>query len=607
MGSWRSGDGRRVLGHTRLSIIGAGNGRQPIASADGDVQIVVNGEFYGYRHQRSALRAAGRHFRTDSDSEVALHLYQTRGVQGALAELRGEFAFIIADETRKMLVAARDRFGVKPLYYAVIAGDIYFGSEIKALVALGVEARWNLEAAVAESNQSHERTLFAEVHAVPPGHYAIAVDGDLRLYPYWDWIMPTSEELRQDVHGEVYHTDAFRAVLRDAVRERLVADVEVGCYLSGGIDSCAVLGLAQEAAERPIRAFTLSFDDAVFDEAAVAQKQAAHVGASFERIDVKRRDLAAAYADAVWSAETPMFNGHGVAKFLLSRAVNAAGIKCVLTGEGADELFGGYPPFRVDAIVHDPRLDPAEKRRLLDDLFASNEAMRAVMLPEKAEHPDLAEIEARLGWLSAYFGVYANASTQVSRLFTPEMAALANVQRPGSDALDRLPLSMAVAGRDRLNQILYVMSKTNLPNLVLCYLGDRMEMAHSVEGRVPFLDHLVAEQAACAPIDLKIRGTREKHLLREAAKSFVLPEVYDRQKHPFSTPPVGTVSDPMIEFYRDTFSSRAAAEQPVFDMKKVQDTLDRIMEIPADERIASEAVLHRAAGIVVMQDRFGLT
>ncbi len=361
-GTWTSRDGQWTLGHTRLSIIGLRNGSQPMTSPDGAIHVVVNGEFYGYRELRERLRSSGYHFTTESDSEIALHLYQERGMQAA-TQLRGEFAVVIADERQRAMYAIRDRFGVKPLYYAVVNGEVFFASEIKALLALGVPAVWDLEGATGGMGRSHEKTEFAGVSTVPPGCYAIARDGDVRIYPYWDWEIPTAEEMRKDTRSEAEVVEEFRETLRDAVRQRLVADVEVASYLSGGIDSCAVLGLAQQEMDRPIRAFTLTFENPLYDEASIAEAQAKHVGATYHPIPITGREIADAFKDAVWHAETQMFNGHGVAKYLLSRAVRSAGIKVVFTGEGADEMLGGYPYFRVDALNNDPTLSAERESR----------------------------------------------------------------------------------------------------------------------------------------------------------------------------------------------------------------------------------------------------
>ena len=606
LGCWTSSDRRWTLGHTRLSIIGLNNGEQPITSPDGAVHIAVNGEFYGYRTIRDRLRASGCRFSTESDSEIALHLYQQRGML-AMPELRGEFSIIIADERERVVIAIRDRFGVKPLYYSVINGEIFFASEIKALLALGAPAKWNVEGVYGGMGQSHEITPFAGISAVPPGCYAIASEGAVRIYPYWDWEIPTAAQMKLDARPEAEVVRDFRATLQDAVRERLVADVEVACYLSGGIDSCAVLGLAQQELSRPIRAFTLTFDHPLHNEADIAQAQAKHVGSSYHPIPITGRELADSYADAIWHSETPMFNGHGVAKYLLSRAVRDAGIKVVFTGEGADEMLGGYPYYRADAVNNDPALSSAEKSAMIERMFGANPATRSLTMPDRSDNPLMPALKRRLGWTPATLSVAATMSTSLLPFLRDEL--LEEIQRlnPIAAAMDRLPLAMRMEDRDPLNQMLYFGAKTMLPNFILNYLGDRMEMAHSVEGRVPFLDHFVAEAAARVPVNLKVKGMREKHVLREAARDVLIPQVYDRQKHPFTSPPTRDRNDPMMGFYRDMFASRAAKDQPMYDMTKAGATLETLMSCPDDQRIAVEGVIQRVASVIVMQERFAMS
>lgn len=604
-GSWTSRDGRWTLGHTRLSIIGLNNGDQPMISPDGAVHLVVNGEFYGYREIRDRLRASGYRFSTESDSEIALHLYDERGMRAA-SELRGEFAVVIADERQQVMIAIRDRFGVKPLYYSIVNGEVFFASEIKALLAMGVPAIWDLEGATGGVGRSHEKTEFAGISTVPPGCYAIARRGDVRIYPYWDWEIPTAEQMRRDTRSEAEVVEEFRKALLDSVQHRLIADVEVASYLSGGIDSCAVLGLAQQSTDRPIRAFTLTFENPLYDEASIAEAQARHVGASYHPIPITGREIADAYADAVWHSETQMFNGHGVAKYLLSRAVRDAGIKVVFTGEGADEMLGGYPYFRVDAVNDNQSLSAAERGALIDQMLGANPATRALLMPTRVNNPDMKAIERSLGWLPATLNVSAAMMNGVAPLFRDDLAVRIQGYKPLMSALDRLPLAQRVTGRDRLNQMLYINARTVLPNFILNYLADRMEMAHSIEGRVPFLDHHVAEAAARVPVNMKVKGIREKHVLREATKDVLIPEVYDRQKHPFTTPPTRAVDDPMLAFYRDTFASQAAKDQPIYDMTKASAALDQLLECPADQRIAMEGGLQRVASVIILQDKFAL-
>lgn len=608
-GEWISEAGNWFLGHTRLSIIGLDNGTQPISNANNTLHVVVNGEFYGYQVIRDELRADGCAFATDSDSEIALHLYERRGMR-AMESLKGEFAIVIADERQGVMAAIRDRFGIKPLFYAVIDGEVRFASEIKALLALGVPAQWDREAAYEDGfmMRDHERTLFKNIRSVPPGCYAIASDGDVRIYRYWDWDFPSEADLAADTRSEAEIVDGFRDVLTASVRDRLVADVEVGCYLSGGIDSCAVLGLAQMGMDRPINAYTLSFDDPMYDEAATAEAQARHVGANFHRIDVTRQNLADAYSDTVWHSETPMVNAHGAAKFLLSKAVHEAGLKVVFTGEGADEMLGGYPPFRRDAIMHHGDRTEEERAALIEEMFAANAATRAVFMRMGQDDPAFEGVLGRLGWLPSVIETYGHLGRIVTSMYADDLNAKMVSTNPFGGVLDRMPLSSAVTGRDRLNQALYINSKTHLANFILTFLGDRMEMAHSIEGRVPFLDHSVAEFAAGLPIDMKVRGIREKHVLREAAKDVLIEEVYDKGKHAFTAPPVtNDDKDPMMTLYEDVLSSKAVDEQSIFDPNRARSALGILKAVDGDQRIAFEGLIQRIVSVTLMQERFGMS
>lgn len=610
VGEWFSPNRHWFLGHTRLSIIGLENGRQPIASCDEQTHIVVNGEFYGYREIRRQLRADGAQLTTDTDSEILLHLYERRGI-GAAQQLRGEFACVIADLRHNAMIGIRDRFGIKPLFYSVHNGDVLFASEIKALLALGVPAAWDGDAYHHETYmiRPQERTLFAGVYTVPAGCYAIAQNGQVSIYPYWDWDFPMASTLAQDKRSDEQLIEEFRRVLDDAVRERLVADVEVASYLSGGIDSCAVLGLAQRHASRPIRAFTLAFEEhQLYDESPLAEQQAKFVGANYCRVPVRSRDLVSAYQDTVWHAETILVNGHASAKYLLSKAVREAGIKVVFTGEGSDELFGGYIPFRRDMLLHHSqgRTD-AETQALLQQMFDNNPATRALFMSQNPAPPECAAIERRLGWRPSWMDTYAQPGTITKTFYRDSFAAGPGARNPYALALDRLPLHSHVFGRDRLNQALYLNVKFQLPNFILTFLGDRMEMAHSVEGRVPFLDHHVAEFAAGLPLRMKIRGTREKHVLREATKDYLIDAVYNREKHPFLAPPAKHDADPLLQFFGDTLGSNALDAQPIFDPVKVRSLFDHWRDAPAEQRIAVEGILHRVVSTTVLHHRFGMS
>jgi asparagine synthase (glutamine-hydrolysing) len=607
--TWFSPDRRTALGHVRLSIIGLANGEQPLADSTGNLHCVVNGELYGYQAQRAQLRAEGRKLATDSDSEIALHLYDKLGVD-FVHELRGEFALVIADQRRRCLVAARDRFGIKPLFYTVYRGDVFLASEAKALFALGVEARWDREAFFAELHHArpHQRSLFAGIYSVPPGCTLIARDGQVEIRPYWQLDYPQRDVLAADTRSDAEVVAGFRAVLDDAVGQRLVADVEVASYLSGGIDSCAILGLAQRRSQRPIRAFTIAFGDELYNEERLARDTAAFVGASFVPIRVSQQQIADAFSDAIWHAEMPVFNGHGVAKFLLSRAVRDAGIKVVFTGEGSDELLGGYPPFRRDLLLHNSEgQDPDQVSRMLAQLDAANQASRGLLTLDGATGAGLDKLRARLGFVPSALEGFSALAAKLYPMLHPAFREAGVQANPYTELLDALEVRKTLAGRDALNQALSIWTRTMLPNYILTVLGDRMEMAHSVEGRVPFLDHHVAEYVAGVPVHHKIRGMREKHLLREATKDVILPEIYQRQKHPFLAPPARDEHDAMTEFCRDVLASSAVDEQPFFEPRRVRGLMDAVADMAPGDRGAFEGALLRVVSTCLMQQRFGLS
>jgi asparagine synthase (glutamine-hydrolysing) len=417
-GAWLSPNQRVGLGHTRLSIIDLMTGDQPIANEEERIHIVVNGEFYDFERQRRELERRGHLFRTRSDSEIALHLYEEFGAH-CVEHLRGEFAFVLWDDANQTLFAARDRFGIKPLYYAVHEGALYLASEIKALFAAGVPPRWDHEGfhQAASGPLMPDRTLFANVHQVPPGHCLTATGSGLRILRYWEFKYPRADELEGDAHDERAFVEEFTSVFEEAVRMRMRADVPVGCYLSGGLDSCSVLGFAARLSSSPIQAFTLTFDQALYDEGDIAREMAARAGAKFHPIPIKQSDLADNFADAIWHSEMLCANGHGVSKYLLSRSVRDAGYKVVYTGEGSDEIFGGYVHFRIDMLQHNTQgQDAAEVQRLVRQLESANSVSRAMLLPV-GETGSLESVERLLGFVPICMKLFAAAGQQRQTLF----------------------------------------------------------------------------------------------------------------------------------------------------------------------------------------------
>jgi asparagine synthase (glutamine-hydrolysing) len=591
--TWLSDDRRVGLGHARLSIIDLATGAQPIAGEDEALQIVVNGEFYDFERTQRGLEGRGHRLRTRSDSEIALHLYEDFGT-ACLRHLRGEFAFVLWDGANDTLFAARDRFGIKPLYYTTHRGTLYLSSEIKALLAAGVPARWD-RAAFFQANHflgtPPDDTLFEGIHPVPPGHYLLASGGQVRLVRYWDFDYPAAVGARQ-AGPDAEYAERFRHALDEAVRLRLRADVPVGCYLSGGLDSCAVLGLAARHRAEPIRAFTLTFDRAGYDEGDIAHEMAEHAGADFHPIPIRHSDLADRFADAIWQAETLCFNAHGVAKYLLSRAVRDAGYKVVLTGEGSDEVLAGYPHFRRDLLLHNAQgQDAGAVRQLLEQLQANNAVSRGSLLSD-GEAPPLASVRRALGFVPSWLEAFATTGARLRALFAPDFAANFTRRDPYRVFLNGLDVAGQLAGREPVSQSLYLWSKVALPGYILAVLGDRMEMAHSVEGRVPFLDHHVVELARDLPVAQKIRGMTEKYVLREAARPVLSATVYRRQKHPFLAPPAALApGERLYELVQETLRGPVLASLPFYDRAKVVALLDGLPALGADARTAVDPVL----------------
>ena len=604
---WISGDGKVGLGHARLSIIDLSTGDQPIASEDGRTRIIVNGEFYGYEAIQRELEARGHRLRTRSDSEIALHLYEDFGMQ-CVHHLRGEFAIVLWDETRRRLVAVRDRFGIKPLFYAWHQDTIYLASEVKALFAAGVPPRWDEESVFhSVSFGAHmTRTLYGGVFQVPPGHFLIATDKHVQVNQYWDFSYPkaaTTAPKRSDAD----YAAEFLHEIDEAVRIRLRADVPVGVYLSGGLDSCAVLGLAARHHHEPISAFTLTFEEAAYDEGPIAEEMAALAGAEFHPIPIGQRLLADNFADAIAQSETLCLNAHGVAKYLLSRAVRDAGYKVVITGEGSDEILGGYAHFRRDMLLYNREgQDPDSIKALLAWLDEHNTVSRGLLLPDGEVGP-LESVRRVLGFVPSWIETFSTRAVKLRPLLARGFQERFGPIEGTYGILDDVDVRGQLQGRDALHQSLYLWSKTVMANYILTMLGDRMEMAHSIEGRVPFLDHKLVELIASMPVNQKIRGMTEKYVLREAVRDRISDTVYRRQKHPFLSPPATLNPDDTFNtFIQDTLRGKAFAAVPFFDQKSVIDLLDRLPGMDVGARTANDQLLMHLMSISVLQERFGM-
>ncbi len=531
--------------HARLSIIDLDEdrGKQPFVSSDGRLMLAHNGEFYDYQRIRARLTAQEAIFTTKSDSEIILHLFPRVGIEKTIENLRGEFAFSLYDRDTQSLYLVRDRFGIKPLYWTQAGDSLVFGSELKVLFAHpDVRPEFTSEGLFHQLMQTMVpgTTAFKNIHQVKPGHIVRIQRKDDRLditeSKYWDLDFPREVERPQMTEEEAI--ERTREGLLDAVALRLEADVPVGSYLSGGIDSCAIIGLASACRQGPVRAFTIGFDDENYDESHIARQMAERCGAEQDVMRLSGNELYGHFEETLWHTERTIYNTLAVAKLLMSRHVNASNYKVVMTGEGSDELFGGYPAFRRDMFLHGlDSLDRNERAQWQSMLNESNAIFTGAMLSR--EQIDNTSLHFTVGFTPSCLQPWLACAELIPPLLHHDIRDELKHYQPGSAIADTLDLDQ-LQGRHALDKAQYVWCKTMLEGQILTWGGDRVDMANSMEARPAFLDHHLAKLAVNIPPQFRIKGRIEKYVLREAMKG-ILPDVlYRREKFAFMAPPAHT-------------------------------------------------------------------
>jgi asparagine synthase (glutamine-hydrolysing) len=519
------------LAHTRLSIIDLAGGAQPLANEDGQVLVTYNGEVYNYKELRRELETHGHRFRTQSDTEVLVHAYEQWG-EDMLPRLNGQFAFVIYDRRSESFFLARDRFGVRPLFYSVRGGDLYFASEVKALFAGGVvkpepDPRGLDEVFTFWASRA-PRTPFRGIEALPPGCYARWCEGQLRIHRWYELHYSETAEESADT------LERLDQLMRSSVQLRMRADVPVGGYLSGGLDSSITCALAAAATPHELRTFSVAFDDEQLDESAFQQLVARELASRHFVQTIGPRDVTRVFPDVIRHTETPLVRTGPAPLMLLSRLARDNGIKVVLTGEGSDELFLGYDLFKETVVRLFCLRQPESKLR--PRLF-------------RRLYPYLAD-NARGGeFWSAFF---LNAGSPQDPLFShlPRFLLTSRIKDfysadfretlAGSDPLQELrdTLPAEFAGWSPEHRAAYLEMTTLLEPYLLSSQGDRMALANGVEGRFPFLDHRLFEFTAALPTRSKLRGLEEKEILRRWSAEIVPPIVRQRPKQPYRAPDI---------------------------------------------------------------------
>jgi asparagine synthase (glutamine-hydrolysing) len=554
-----------VLGHTRLSIVDLASGLQPMATRDEELWITFNGEIFNYIELREELIGKGHVFQTRSDTEVLLLLYREYGPE-CVHKLNGQWAFAIWDTTRKSLFLSRDRIGIRPLFYTRTADSFVFASEIKSLFAHpGVARELDFQALdqfFTFWTALPPRTMFKNIVELPPGHSMVVEDDAVRVFPYW---APSYDEAHSSM-SEDEAASTLLDLLVDATRLRLRADVPVGAYLSGGLDSTVITGLIKRYTSTPLRTFSVAFNDTEFDESSFQDSAIEFLQTDHEVVRCATSDIGRIFPQVIWHTEKPVLRTAPAPMFLLSKLVRERGYKVVLTGEGSDEILGGYDIFKEAKIrrfwadAPGSRFRPALLRRLypyMKNIQAQPEAyLRAFF---KTSPDDI------LDPLFSHLPRWA-VTSKIKLFLTPEVRSAVN----GYEAIDELRAALPerFSSWSAFAQAQYLETAHLLPGYILSSQGDRMSMGNSVEGRFPFLDHRVVQFAASLPARLKMKVLNEKFLLKKAVTGLIPEPIRVRKKQPYRAPDAASffgADGSMVGYAEELLSSRRLAQDGVFN------------------------------------------
>jgi asparagine synthase (glutamine-hydrolysing) len=559
-------EGSAGLAHARLSIIDLAGGKQPMSIAGGRLWITFNGEIFNYVELREGLLRKGHKFATRSDTEVILHLYQEEG-EDCVQRLNGQWSFAIWDADAQKLFLSRDRMGVRPLFYTRTAGSFLFASEIKALLDHpDVEARLDLcalDQIFTFWTTLPPRTAFKNISQLPPGHSAVLEDHQFRVWPYWrlEYVPEDGTEC-----NNTQLTQDLLDLLLDATRIRLRSDVPVGAYLSGGLDSTFITALTNSLVGDKLRTFSVSFEDAEFDESAYQREASAFFGSRHSDVRCTNEDVATIFPEVIRHTEQPILRTAPAPMYLLAKLVHESGFKVVLTGEGADETMGGYDIFKEAKIRRFWSRNPQSRMRplLLKRLYPYMDGIQRQPTAYLKHFFHISERELA----SPLFSHLPRweLTAKLKTLFSREVKAELHDYDAQGDLECALPKSFG--SWDFFNQAEYLEAIYLLPGYILSSQGDRMAMAHSVEARYPFLDYRVVEFAAKLPPHLKMKVLDQKHLLKQAASGRIPDSIQRRPKQPYRAPD-GAFFSSQFDYVDEMLSEDRITDYGVFDPQAV--------------------------------------
>jgi len=578
------------LGHARLSIIDLSSGVQPIHNEDKSLWIVYNGEVFNYVELRQTLEQKGHRFYTTSDTEVVLHLYEEEG-PGCLNKLNGQFGLAIWDAKKKELFLARDRLGIRPLYYTIANGTLVFGSEIKAIF-MNENVRREIDPVAMDQiftfwTTLTPRTAFKDIYELPPGHYLRISNGEVTRKQYWDIPLYGRSEQLDSSPGEI--CKQVRELLQDAVRIRLRADVPVGCYLSGGLDSSGISALVVNTFNSAVRTFGIRFDDDGFDEGEHQSKMVSHLNVNHTDLRAASDGIGSSLPDCLWHCEKPLLRTAPVPLYLLSDVVRRSGYKVVLTGEGADEVFGGYNIFREAKVRRFWARYPNSRSRpeLIDQLYPyifDNPRLKRTLQSFFARGLDRTNDP-----IFSHLIRWENTS-RIKTLFSQELNEAIGQYDGYEQVRQSLPESYERA--DDFSRAQYLEMAIFLSNYLLSSQGDRVAMANSVEIRLPFLDPRLVDFMARVPSKWKILGLNEKHILKKSFQGILPDEITSRPKNPYRAPIRGSLlNDKAAGYVEDALSGKSLNAAGLFDAGKIKRLLRKARTVDSLSEIDSMALV----------------
>lgn len=565
------------LAHARLSIIDLEGGAQPIHNEDSTVWVVFNGEIFNYVELREQLKQQGHQFYTQTDTEVIVHLYE-QYKEGFVDYLNGQFAIVLWDKSKQKLLMVRDRIGIAPLFYCRQGEQLLFASEVKAMLPafknspnLNINA---LDQLMTFWSPVSPQTIFQDVFEVSPGEIVTVEAGDIRIKRYWDWEFPVNNEYREGTEEAL--AAQLHDLLVDATQLRLRSDVPVGAYLSGGLDSSVIVAIIHHYGNVPLRTFSIGFEEDEFDEGSYQTMLIKHLNTEHSRIHCSNNDIADTFLKTIWHTESPILRTAPVPMGRLSSLVHKKNYKVVLTGEGADEVLGGYDVFKEGKI-----------RQFWAKNVDSN--FRPLLLKRLYPYLDISQGRAQT-YLRTFFGIALDQPDSPFFAHFPRWSTTAKIKgffsqdlkdQLRNDAMQTIEAGLPenINNWHPFNKGQYIEAKSLMGGYLLCSQGDRMLLSNSVEGRFPFLDHRVIEFSNSVHPKYKMKVLNEKNLLKKAFGKYLPPKIVKRYKQPYRAPDIPSFFSGKVPAYvHQLLSSEKLQQYGYFDPDKVKRLIKKIQK-----------------------------